>query len=148
MGVIDDVVVVVGCCCCRCCRCGWQLCVRKACAFLVSGAQRLQFSRFLGPAALACFRHAPSPLEPEPRPDQASRASSRSVTRAQSSSSSWPGPSTRRGARRTRRPRRAAPPHSRLISPARIALCANYQIQEGKLKKLHNKHPYLVNNLP
>ena len=61
-----------------------------------------------GPGALACFRHEPSPLEPEPRPDQASRASSRSVTRAQSSSSSWPGPSTRRGARRTRRPRRAA----------------------------------------
>ena len=61
-----------------------------------------------GPLALACFRHAPSPLEPEPRPDQASRASSRSVTRARSSSSSWPGPSTRRGARRRRRPRRAA----------------------------------------
>ena len=61
-----------------------------------------------GPGALACFRHEPSPLEPEPRPDQASRASSRSVTRAQSSSSSWPGPSTRRGARRRRRPRRAA----------------------------------------
>ena len=50
------------------------------------------------------------PSDPGPGSGQAWRASSHSPTHARSSSSSWPGPSTRRSARRTMlRPRAAAP---------------------------------------